>query len=67
MQDDQPYIPLTRLARHLGLPVSWLKQEAEAGRLPHLKIGRRFVFNLAAVEAVLLERANGEPERGTGQ
>lgn len=62
-QHLESFIPLRRAASRLGVPIAWLKQEAEAGRLPHLKIGRRFVFNLAAVEVTLLERASGNAER----
>ncbi len=29
----------------------------EAGRIPHLKVGRRLMFNIEAVRQVLLERA----------
>jgi hypothetical protein len=48
---------LNRLATHLKLPRKWLRQEALSGRLPCLKIGRKLLFNLAAVERVLAERA----------
>lgn len=48
------------LARQLGVPVPWLKTEARAGRLPCLKVGRRFLFNPAAVELALADRAAGE-------
>ncbi len=34
-----------------------MKAEAEAGRIPHLRIGRRLMFNLQAVRKALLERA----------
>lgn len=45
------------LARRFGLPASWFREEAEAGRLPCLKVGRRLFFNLVAVEQALAERA----------
>ena len=48
------------LAKRFGLPAGWFKAEAVAGRLPHLKIGRRFLFNPEAVERVLTERAATE-------
>ncbi len=60
MPTEQPYISLTTLARRLGLPASWLKSEARAGRLPYLRVGRRFMFNLDSVEAELHRRS----ERG---
>jgi len=39
------------------VPVKWLREEAEAGRIPHLKADKVFLFDPATVEAVLLERA----------
>ena len=56
---DTPLCNLPALARKLGLPPTWLKTEATAGRIPCLKIGRRFLFNPAAVERALLTRAAG--------
>jgi hypothetical protein len=50
-------LSLPRLALKLRLPCEWLHQEALAGRLPCLKVGRRFLFNAAAVERALAERA----------
>ncbi len=54
-------ITAEEVAAHVQLPVDWLKAEARAGRLPHLKIGRRLYFNLAAVENSLLQRAAASP------
>ena len=48
---------LAAAARRLGVPARWLKSEAEAGRLPALRIGKRFLFNVAQVELALLQRA----------
>ena len=45
------------LARALRLPGAWLKAEAVAGRIPVLRAGRRFLFNVAAVRETLLRRA----------
>ncbi|MFC1762239.1 hypothetical protein ACFL6U_09175 [Planctomycetota bacterium] len=50
-------ISLNRLAYELNLPFGWLKREAEAGRIPSLRIGRRRLFNLDAVTTTLSERA----------
>ena len=46
-----------KLARLLQLPAAWIKEEALAGRLPCLKIGRRLMFNAEAVRRALLDRA----------
>jgi hypothetical protein len=50
-------ITLIGLARQTCLPREWLLQEALAGRLPCLRIGRMLLFDLAAVQAALCERA----------
>jgi hypothetical protein len=48
---------LSRLSGRLKLPRDWLRREALEGRLPCLKVGRKLLFNLAAVESVLASRA----------
>jgi hypothetical protein len=45
------------MARRVRVPVRWLRDEAEAGRIPHLRAGKVFLFDPPTVEAVLLERA----------
>jgi hypothetical protein len=49
-------LPLNIVARRLRVPLRWLKAEAEAGRIPVLRADTTFLCELAAVEAVLLER-----------
>lgn len=48
---------LARRFKRFGLSAAWLKSEAEAGRIPCLKAGRRMLFDADAVEAVLIQRA----------
>lgn len=50
-------IGVAELAARLKLPIRWIKVEAKAGRLPHLRVGRRLLFNLDAVNAALARRA----------
>ncbi len=58
MDDTTPQlVPLRPLAKRLCLTTTWLKAEAEAGRLPHLRAGRRVLFNVDAVQQHLLHRA----------
>jgi hypothetical protein len=57
--DDNP-LPLYIVARRLGVPANWLRAEAEAGRVPHLKAGRRVLLNLDVVCNLLAERAKRE-------
>jgi hypothetical protein len=46
-----------QMARRLGVTVSWLKTEADAGRIPHLKADNRYLFEPEEVEQTLVERA----------
>ena len=57
-------LSLPDLADVLGLPKAWIKAEAEAGRIPHLKIGQRYRFNHDAVVHKLAERAAQQSEQG---
>lgn len=63
-------IGIAELAARLRLPVRWIKSEAEFGRLPHIRVGRRFLFDEGAVRAHLANRAATEgadtdcPRRG---
>ena len=51
-------ISLPILARHLRVSQTWLRQEAQAGRIPALPAGRgRYLFSRSAVEKALAERA----------
>jgi hypothetical protein len=56
---DTP-LPLSIVARRLRVPVAWLKAEAGAGRIPHLRAGNRIVADLEAVQKVLADRAQRE-------
>ena len=53
----QELTTLHSLARELKLPTQWLKVEADAGRIPCLRVGRKRLFNTEAVLSVLSERA----------
>lgn len=59
MKHQSP-IGIAELARRLKLPIRWLKDEARGGRLPHITVGRRMLFNEQAVRAVLAKRAAGD-------
>lgn len=48
---------LAQRFKRYGLTVAWLKAEAEAGRIPCFKAGRRLLFDPEAVEQALVERA----------
>lgn len=59
MESAKP-VTLSSLARMLRVPASWLRAEAEAGRLPHLKAGTRLLFDADTVARVLRDRAATE-------
>ena len=48
------------MARILRVPVAWLRDEADAGRLPHVRAGRAYLFDPETVARLLLERAKTE-------
>ena len=50
---------LNRLAGQLGVTRRWLREQAEAGRIPCLRAGRRYLFNGEAVLEVLAAQAAG--------
>lgn len=58
------FIPLREMATKLGVPISWLEQEARAGNIPYLKAGRRLLFKPEDVEQILTERATATPNEG---
>lgn len=54
---SEQLLNLVTMARVLGVPKSWLKDEADAGRVPCLRAGDRYLFAPDAVERVLADRA----------
>lgn len=67
MDAKKTFIPLHALSRRLGLPESWIKAEAKAGRIPSLRAGRRLMFNPDTVERILIERARIDAARKTAK
>ena len=53
------------MARRLRVRAAWLRSEAEAGRLPHVRAEDQYLFDPDAVERVLVERAQRDP-KGAG-
>ena len=66
MEESSTYISLDALGGALGVPRSWLKAEADANRIPCLRVNRRRLFNLAAVRGALDERAAAPTVAGEG-
>lgn len=50
-------LPIGPTARRFRVPSKWLREEANAGRVPCLHAGKAILFDPDAVEIVLLERA----------
>lgn len=49
---------LYQCASEIGVPVAWLKEMADSGRVPCLRISKRVVrFNAGAVQAAISEIA----------
>jgi len=44
----------------LGVSAQWLRDEANSGKLPCVKAGKRYLFNVTTVETILAERAATE-------
>ena len=59
MSNIHSIIAIGVLARKLKVKTSWLRAEADAGRLPHIKAGDTILFDPVTVERILLERARG--------
>jgi hypothetical protein len=50
-------LPLGVTANLLSVPAAWLRAEADAGHLPHLRAGSKYLFDVDTVERLLLKRA----------
>ena len=48
---------LLTTARLLSVPREWLRAEADSGRVPCLRAGPAYLFDVDLVESLLLERA----------
>jgi hypothetical protein len=55
---ESDLLPLAAMARKARIPSKWLRQEAEAGRIPHLNAGGQLLFNSQIVESLLLKLAS---------
>jgi hypothetical protein len=53
-------LPLRRMAARLGVPSKWLREQAQAGRVPGLKAGDRWLFDPEVCAAAVRSMAGGE-------
>lgn len=57
---DNRTIPVNEAARLLRVPMAWLRNELEAGRLPGIEAGRTILVHLPTIETHLVDRAQTE-------
>lgn len=57
MRLRRSFITIHDLSRRMGLPKTYLLREANAGRLPCIRTGRRLMFHLESTERLLREHA----------
>jgi len=54
---NRTFVPIRRAASELGIPVSWLEQQAKANIIPAIRAGRRWLIHLERARAKLTELA----------
>ena len=56
-QEPRELLSLRRMAACLGVPSQWLREQAEAGSVPGLKAGERWLFKPDVVSAAVSKMA----------
>lgn len=56
MEPSKKLIPLSALATRLGVPVGWLREQADRGEIPSLVISRRRYFDEELARKKILAR-----------
>ncbi len=59
-QEVGALVPLQAMARHLGVPVRWLRDQAASGAVPGLRAGNRWLFCAEAVTAAVRSMASDD-------
>lgn len=62
-QSDTRLVSLAVMARLIHVPTRWLRAEADAGRIPALRAGDRYVFVPQVVEATVAQRIREQARR----
>lgn len=62
-----PLLPLGATARRLRVPSTWLRDQADAGLIPHIRAGKQYLFDLDQAESWLRSQihAPGAPAKPT--
>jgi DNA-binding transcriptional MerR regulator len=65
-EDHKKPMSLGAMARRLRVPARWLRAEADAGRIPHLRAGNALLFDPDVVERIILcrLRESSAPAKG---
>lgn len=66
MNESKKPMYLGAMARRLRVPATWLRAEAEAGRIPHLRAGTALLFDPVVVERLIVARLNEMPAPAEG-
>lgn len=56
IEETKKPLYLGAMARRLRVPATWLRAEAEAGRIPHLRAGSAILFDPDVVERIVFDR-----------
>ncbi len=67
METKPKLLTVGPMARRLRVPVQWLREQAEAGNIPHLKAGRALLFDPETVERVLLQLARSSEKAAVNE
>jgi hypothetical protein len=62
---DDEYTSLEKVSRQLRLPQSYIRQQTEAGKIPHLIVGGRLRYQVKAVREALARLSTTEKRRQT--
>jgi hypothetical protein len=57
VEPDQRLVDACVVAGHLAVPLSWVRSETRAGRLPRIRVGRYLRYRIADVEAAIAARS----------
>ena len=63
--DNHTFKTLEQLAEYTGLSAKWLREQAQAGGIPSLRMGRRLMFHQETVERALIQQLETTTERTT--
>jgi excisionase family DNA binding protein len=63
--DDPAFlVTMPTLCSSLKLPLKWVRRETVAGRLPAIRVGKRVLFNVQAIQEFLRDQAAPKNQKG---